>query len=56
MMWTMDEMMIRNLVPDLSLYNSAIRGCGMEGEWQMSVSLLRGTEVNCQTTPGLRPI
>lgn len=55
MMWTMDEMMIRDLVPDLTLYNSAIRGCGMEGEWQMSVSLLRGTKVNDQSALGLRP-
>ena len=40
LMWTFDEMQIRNLVPPLVSYNRAIGGCGEEGEWEMALSLV----------------
>lgn len=43
LMWTFDEMQLRELVPGLSSYNRAIRGCTQEGEWEMAVSLVLGT-------------
>lgn len=43
-MWFFDEMQLRGLQPDLTQYNAAIRGCGTEGEWEMSLSLLRGEQ------------
>ena len=39
---TFDEMLMRDLVPGLASYNSAIRGCTQEGEWEMAVSLVLG--------------
>lgn len=35
-------MQLRDLVPSLARYNSAIRGCTQEGEWEMAVSLVLG--------------
>lgn len=35
-------MQLRDLVPSLTRYNSAIRGCIQEKEWQMAVSLVLG--------------
>ncbi len=38
-------MQLRDLVPSLSRYNSAIRGCTQEGEWEMALSLVLGAWV-----------
>jgi hypothetical protein len=39
-------MKLRDLVPPLARYNSAIRGCTQEGEWEMALSLVLGEAVH----------